>query len=103
MRSYRRGGDGRVYWLTLPAPRDRRRKPIYHAVDEAIERAARSFPADEVSVIDLVPVFTPGWSFRASIRGRVVRQPDGIHLNVAGARIAAALILKRLRADALIP
>jgi hypothetical protein len=102
MRDYRRGGAGRVYWLTIPAPRDAQRKPIYHAVDEAIEHAAASFPADEVSVIDLVRVFTPGGVFRASIHGRVVRQADGIHLNVAGAKIAAAVILKRMRADALL-
>jgi lysophospholipase L1-like esterase len=103
MRDYRRRGAGRVYWLTIPAPRDPHRRPIYHAVNQAIERAAASFPADEVAVIDLVRVFTPGGVYRASIRGRVVRQADGIHLSVAGARLAAAVIHQRLRADALIP
>ena len=102
MRDYRRGGAGRVYWLTIPAPRDAKRKPIYHAVNDAIKRAARSFPSDEVSVIDLVPTFTPGWAFRPAINGRTVRQADGIHLNVAGAKIAAQLILRRVRADGLI-
>jgi hypothetical protein len=99
MGDYRRGGAGRVYWLTLPTPRDAERKSIYNAVNEAIKRAAAGFSPDEVSVIDLVPVFTPGGVFRSSIHGRVVRQADGIHLNVAGARIAARLILRRIRAD----
>src|SRR5262249_12555082 len=101
MRAYRRGGAGRVYWLTIPEPRGEDRKRIYHAVNQAIKQAAAAFPSDEVSVIDLVPIFTPGNVYRASIDGRVVRQDDGIHLNVAGARIAAAEILKRLRADGL--
>jgi lysophospholipase L1-like esterase len=99
MGDYRRGGAGRVYWLTIPTPRDPKRKSIYEAVNQAIKRAAARFPPDEVSVLDLVPVFTPGGVFRSSIHGRVVRQADGIHLNVAGARIAANLIVKRLRAD----
>jgi lysophospholipase L1-like esterase len=102
MAAYRRGGAGRVYWLTLPAPRDAARKRIYHAVDVAIERAAAAFASDEVSIIDLVPVFTPGEVYRASIGGQVVRQADGIHLNVAGAKIAAAMIVKALRADGLV-
>jgi lysophospholipase L1-like esterase len=101
MRDFRRGGAGRVYWLTIPAPRDAQRRRIYAAINRAIERAAGAFERDEVSVIDLVPVFTPGGRFRASIHGRVVRQADGIHLNVAGARIAARLIAARLRADGL--
>jgi hypothetical protein len=102
MRDYRRGGAGRVYWLTIPTPRDPDRKPIYAAVNRAIKRAAASFAPDEVAVLDLVPVFTPHGVFRSSIHGRVVRQADGIHLNVAGARIAARLIVRRLRADGFI-
>jgi hypothetical protein len=47
-------------------------------------------------------VFTPGERFRASIHGRVVRQGDGVHLNVAGAAIAARLLMRRLRADGFI-
>jgi lysophospholipase L1-like esterase len=101
MASYRRGGLGRVYWLTLPAPRDEARKRIYHAVNLAIRAAASAYARDEVAVIDLVPIFTPGERFRPSIRGRVVRQGDGVHLNVAGAAIAAREIVRRMRADGL--
>jgi lysophospholipase L1-like esterase len=102
MRDFRRGGDGRVYWLTIPAPRDPHRRPIYAAVNRAVAQAAAGFAADEVSVIDLVRVFTPGGVYRAAIHGRVVRQADGIHLNVAGAKIAARVIVRRLRADGLV-
>ncbi len=102
MDDYRRGGAGHVYWLTLPTPRSAAWKRIYHAVNIAIRRAAGGFPADEVTVVDLVRVFTPGERFRASIHGRVVRQGDGVHLNVAGAAIAARLLMRRLRADGFI-
>jgi hypothetical protein len=44
-------------------------------------------------------VFTPGGRFRTSIGGRVVRQPDGVHLNGRGASIAAGLVLRELRRD----
>ena len=101
MAAYRRGGAGRVYWLTIPTPRDAARKTVYDAVNAAIKRAAARFKPDEVSVIDLVRIFTPGGVFRKSINGRVVRQSDGIHLNTTGAKIAAAAIVRRLRADRL--
>ena len=48
MSSYRRGGAGRVYWLTLPTPRDGERARIYAAVNRAIKAAAADFAADEV-------------------------------------------------------
>ncbi|HWK29705.1 MAG TPA: SGNH/GDSL hydrolase family protein [Solirubrobacter sp.] len=102
MTAYRRGGAGRVYWLALPAARDAARARIYRAVNAAVRRAAATFPADEVSVIDLDRVFTPGGTFRQRMGGRVVRQPDGVHLSAAGAGIAAAAIERRLRADGLL-
>jgi lysophospholipase L1-like esterase len=102
MESYRRGGAGRVYWLTIPTPRDPQRKAIYDQVNKALRRAAAAFPRDEVSLIDLVAIFTPGGHFRAAINGQTVRQEDGIHLNPAGAAIAARAIERRLHADGLI-
>ena len=102
MASYRRGGAGRVYWLTLPTPRDGARARIYAAVNRAIKAAAADFAADEVEVVDLVKIFTPGNRFRSSINGQTVRQGDGIHLNVAGAKIAARTVIGRMRADGLL-
>jgi hypothetical protein len=102
MRSYRRGGAGKVYWLTIPTPRDGKRQQIYRQVNRAIRLAADPFASDEVEVIDLVKIFTPGGRYRASINGHTVRQEDGIHLNVAGAAIAAREIIRRLRADGLV-
>lgn len=107
MDHYRRAGRGRVYWLTLPAPRPRLWRPIYSAVNRAIRRAGRSFPRSAgVRVIDTWKVFTPDGRFRArmSWRGRkyTVRQADGVHLSRAGASIAAQLIVGSLRNDAVV-
>jgi len=102
MRSYSRGGAGTVYWLTLPVPRRGNFKPIYRAVNAAIRRAARRYP-DTVRVVDAEAVFTPGRRYTSVIRwGRRnvhVRQGDGVHLNTAGASIAASLVIRAMRRD----
>lgn len=106
MRSYLRGGRSSVYWLTLPAPRPAAFARVFPRVNAAIRRAATRV-GDGVHVVDLVPVFTPGGEFRQTIRfqGRTIdaRQPDGVHLSLAGASVAAALVVERLRADHALP
>jgi lysophospholipase L1-like esterase len=102
MASYARRGQGQVCWLNLPAPRGGSWRHIYAAVNRALRRAARSF-GPEVRLIDIARVFTPRFKFRSAMRwkGRrvVVRQPDGVHLSVAGASIAAELVGRALRAE----
>jgi lysophospholipase L1-like esterase len=106
MRSYLRGGRSRVYWLTLPAPRPPGFARVFPRVNEAIRRAAKRVGSG-ARVVDLVPVFTPGGTFRQTItfRGRTIdaRQPDGVHLSNAGAAVAATLVVERLRADHALP
>ncbi len=100
-RTYAQGGSGRVYWCLLPAPRGGDFRRVFVAVNAAIRRAARK--ERSLKLIDLPATFTPGFSFRQSItyEGRTVsvRQDDGVHLNPAGAAIAADLILERMRRD----
>lgn len=102
MDTYRRDGAARVYWLTLPMPRDPRLQEIARAVNAAIEVAAQPLRS-QVRVLDMSSVFTPGGRYRAAqeVDGRltIVRQPDGIHLNDAGASIALEIVLRRMRAD----
>jgi hypothetical protein len=52
-----------------------------------------------VRVFDTVPVFTPGSTYRDAMDGKIVRQADGIHLNPAGAKIAAAHVLALIDRD----
>jgi lysophospholipase L1-like esterase len=105
MSTYARRGAGSVYWATLPAPRAGNFRRVFRAVNAALRDAARRHPG-EVHLIRLGKVFTPGFAFRQSIRwhGRVVsvRQADGVHLNVAGASIAATLIIRAMRRDGVV-
>jgi hypothetical protein len=106
MHSFERGGAARVYWLTLPAARPRGWNHIYRAVNLALRSAAKR-EGDGVRLLDMGAVFTPSGRFQQTIvRGghRVsVRQRDGIHLNVAGARIAARYVVRQMHRDALFP
>jgi hypothetical protein len=102
MASYLRGGAGRVYWFTLPAPRSGQAAAYFRAINQAYVTAAASFPYG-VHLIDIRPVFTPGGRYRDSMRyqGRevTVREPDGYHLSLAGDRIATTILMAAMRSD----
>ncbi len=102
METFRRRGDARVYWLTLPMPRGAARQRIARSVNAAIVAAAQPYRA-QVRVLDMSALFTPGGTYRASMevrgRGTIVREPDGIHLNEAGAALAADLVISQMQAD----
>jgi len=100
MQSYLRGGRGRVLWLTLPLPQVPARVQISNAVNTAIARAADGVAGVKLVRLDLL--FTPN-GYRDVIRyhGRNVRvrEIDGVHLNVAGAAIAAKVIAALIRRE----
>jgi hypothetical protein len=102
MNTYRQGGAARVYWLTLPLPRARDRQEIANSVNAAIDVASLPYRSS-ARVLDLEPVFTPGERYRDAMtvdgRRKIVREPDGIHLNDAGAELAAELVLDAVRRD----
>lgn len=102
MDTYRRGGAARLYWLTLPFPRRAASQIVARTVNAAVAVAAQPYRS-QVRILDMAEVFTPGQRFRAAMpvggRDTIVRNPDGIHLNAAGAQVAAELVEARLRAD----
>jgi hypothetical protein len=102
MNTYRQAGAARVYWLTLPTPRDPARAQISLVVNAAIEVAAQPW-MDQIRIINTVPVFTPGNHYRDSmdINGTptIVRESDGIHLNDAGSALAAKIVLAAIDQD----
>ena len=104
MRSFEQGGTRRVYWLTIPAARPAHWEHIYKSVNLAVRTAAER-EGDGVRLLDMGAVFTPRGRFQQTIvrggRRISVRQADGIHLNVAGARIAARVVFRRMRHDQL--
>jgi hypothetical protein len=103
MASYRRHGVARVYWLTLPAPSKATFARVFRAVNAALRLAEPALRGGGGRLIDMGRVFTPGGRFRSSIGGHVVRQDDGVHLNVRGASIAAGLVIRELRRDGVLP
>jgi len=105
MASYLRHGSGRVYWFTLPAPRDALSARYFRAINQAYVSAAASFPLG-VRLLDIRPVFTPGGRYRDSMvyQGRqiTVREPDGYHLSPGGNGIATTILIRAMRADGLL-
>jgi lysophospholipase L1-like esterase len=102
MDTYRQGGEARVYWLTLPAPRDGDRQEVADVVNAAIEVAAQPYRV-HVQLLDMVEIFTPGGEYRDSMEvdgeDKIVREADGIHLNAEGAELAADAVLDALEQD----
>ncbi|MDQ3630901.1 MAG: GDSL-type esterase/lipase family protein [Actinomycetota bacterium] len=100
--AYRRGGAKRIYWLTLPAPREEARAKITRVVNDAIRVAGAGFGAP-VQVVEAAELFTPDFRYRDALgiggRERLVRDPDGIHLNERGAALLADRLLERLERD----
>jgi lysophospholipase L1-like esterase len=101
MNTYRQGGAARVYWLTLPLPRDPDFQRVARSVNAAIRVAAEPYRA-QVRVLDMTALFTPdGYRDAMEVDGRrqIVRDPDGIHLNSRGAELAADVVLEAVRRD----
>jgi lysophospholipase L1-like esterase len=102
MDTYRQGGQARVYWLTLPMPRDEDRQEVARVVNEAIAVGAQPYRI-HVRVLDMVQLFTPGGEYRDSMdvdgSEKIVRESDGVHLNEEGAELAADTVLDALGAD----
>ena len=100
--AYRRGGAGRVYWITVPTPRDPDRQEIGRVVNAAIAVAAQPWRAD-VRVIDAVARFAPGGRYQGAIdvggREVLVRESDGIHLNRRGSELLADDVTTALTGD----
>lgn len=89
---------GRTVWITLPAPRDAGLARVFRSVNRAIREGVAGYGG----LVDLVPVFTPGWRYRRTMRWNgkrvVLRQRDGVHVGSHGDWIATSLVI-----DALFP
>src|SRR4051794_33705608 len=102
MNTYRQAGAARVYWLTLPTPRDPARQKIARTVNAAIAVGAEPWRS-QVRVFDTVPIFTPGAKYRDAMdvggTEKIVRESDGIHLNQTGSSHLADLLLPVIDRD----
>ncbi|MDQ4049710.1 MAG: hypothetical protein M3131_10095 [Actinomycetota bacterium] len=104
MRSYGRGGRGKVFWVTVPQVGIPERQLMQLTVNAAVLRAASGLRG--VRMVRLDQVLTPGGRYRdvMSYRGRRVRvrEVDGIHLTLHGVTIAADRVLAALRSAGVI-
>jgi hypothetical protein len=102
MDTYRRKGAARVYWITVPTPRDPDRQKVARTVNAAIAVAAQPYRR-QVTVIDSAQIFAPGGRYRDAMpidgRSTIVRESDGIHLNSSGARLLADTLLRSMGND----
>jgi lysophospholipase L1-like esterase len=102
MNTYRQAGAARVYWLTLPTPRDPDRQKIARTVNASIFVAAQPWRS-QVRVVDTVPIFTPGAVYRDAMdvggQEKIVRESDGIHLNQTGSNLLADRLLPVIDRD----
>jgi uncharacterized protein len=99
--TFRQDGAARVYWITVPTPRDDDRARIGRVVNAALDVAVQPWRS-QVRIVDTVATFTPdGYRDAMPIDGRetIVREADGIHLNEAGAELLADDVLAALRRD----
>lgn len=100
--TYRQGGRAHVYWVSVMTPKDADRAKISNVVNASIAVAAEPWRT-QVDVVDAVGIFTPGRRYRDSMdidgKATLVRESDGIHLNVAGAAFLARTLLDRLGRD----
>ena len=102
MDNFRQAGETRVYWLLVPTQRDPARAPITDAVNAAVSVASQPW-RNQIELVDLPSVFTPGNRYRDSmdIDGEdvIVRESDGIHLNDEGSALAADVVLDAIEQD----
>jgi hypothetical protein len=98
MNTYRQGGT-RIYWLKIIAQRKPSRQKKVTVVNAALDVAAQPYRTS-VEIYDPNPTFTPGNKYRDSMdiggKRTIVRRPDGIHLNDAGAKLLSDLMVKEL-------
>jgi hypothetical protein len=96
MRIWTQGGTRRVYWLSMPPARDPGWAYDDGQIDLALQRAAAQVPgAEYVNIIGPVTDHGHYADFIYDGHGQpvLVREPDGVHLNIAGSTIVAHLVL----------
>jgi uncharacterized protein len=84
-----------LYWMSLPVARNATQDGYYRDLNAAILTASRQVP--RVMIVDVRDRLSDHGRYAAYLRdgsGHLVlaRQPDGVHLTVDGARIAAAVL-----------
>jgi hypothetical protein len=105
IRNYSRKGRGDVYWVTMPAAREGRRRQLFPLINRAMRRAVlRSGP--KAHIVEAWTALTPHGHYRDTMlrNGRQVqlRLVDGVHLTLVGADIVAELVREAMLRDGIL-
>ncbi|MBV9282713.1 MAG: DUF459 domain-containing protein [Chloroflexi bacterium] len=101
MRIWTQNGTRRLYWLSVPPARDPGWAHDDLQINLALQHAARRVPGAEYLDI-LGPITNHGrYADFVYVGGQpvLVREPDGVHLNIAGSTLVAHEILPVLRRE----
>jgi hypothetical protein len=101
MRIWAQGGRARVYWLSIPPARDPGWAFDDAHINVALQRAAAAVPGARYLDI-LGPVTDHGrYADFVKVAGQptLVREPDGVHLNIEGSILVAHEVLPVLQHD----
>ena len=102
MNTYRQAGAARIYWLTLPTPRDPDRQKIARTVNAAIVVAAepwRITGARGRHRADLHSGLQVPRRHGRHGQKKIVRESDGIHLNQTGSNLLADTLIPIIDRD----
>jgi uncharacterized protein len=102
MQIWAQGGRARVYWLSMPPSRNPQWALDDAQINIALARAATQVPGAEYLDV-LGPVTDHGQyaDFVKNANGQtvLVREQDGVHLNIAGSTIVAKEVLPLIERD----
>ncbi len=102
MDAYTQDPKARVYWIAIPTPRDPDRQKVARSVNAAVRVAAAGYGA-QLRLLDINRIFSADGKYHDAIdvggEQRLVRRSDGIHLNDAGAELAADLVERAITKD----
>lgn len=96
MRVWAQGGMARVYWLSLPPARNPQWAYDDAQINLALQRAAAQVPGAEY--LDILGPITNHGHYADFVRTAggppvLIREPDGVHLNIAGSTMVAHEVL----------
>ncbi|HXT38374.1 MAG TPA: DUF459 domain-containing protein [Chloroflexota bacterium] len=101
MRIWSQGGKSRVYWLSMPPARDPSWAYDDGKINVALEAAAALVPGAEY--VNILGPVTKAGHYTDFIydhgQAVLIREVDGVHLNVAGSTIVANEMLTRLERE----
>lgn len=95
MRIWSQNGKRRVYWLSMPPARDPTWARDDAQINIALQRAAAHVPGAQYLNV-LGPITNHGrYTDFVTVNGQptLIREPDGVHLNIAGSDLVAHEVL----------